>query len=233
MMSEMSEVSGPAGRQAELQMAPDAKGRIVLGLFQMAGIDPTAPQEPIHEEIASLGAELRAAYTAPSEAAALLRPARELYKSIGLDPTRRRPSSEALFRRLISGKGLYRVNAVVDAVNLCSLRMMLSIGLYDLAQVKGPIQLRLGAEGEGYQGIGKGRINVEQRWTLADREGAFGNPSSDSWRTRIREETRNLLFVAFAPAGYDPQALMGRLRESAGLIQKYCGGTAGHFAILA
>ncbi|MBD3333902.1 MAG: hypothetical protein GF355_00115, partial [Candidatus Eisenbacteria bacterium] len=210
--------------------APEARDRIVLGWFQMAGVDPNAPQDPIHTEFERLSRKLQAAYKEPAEAATLLRPARDLYKALGIDPSKHRPSSEALFRRLVKGKGLYRVNAVVDAGNLCSVRMMLSVGLYDARELHGPVVLRVGEPGEAYDGIGKGRISVEGRWTLADAEGPFGNPTADSWRTRIREMTESILFVIFAPRGYEPASMSRRLEECAATVREFCGGELTHIS---
>src|SRR6185295_17599156 len=126
--------------------------------------------------------------------------ARTLYKDLGLDPTKTRPSNEALLRRVLKGEALYRVNPLVDALNLCSLRAQLPFGLYDLAHVAPPVELRRGRAGESYEGIRKGAVNVEGRPTLVDVQGAFGNPTSDSLRTCVRPETGAVLVTVYAPA---------------------------------
>ena len=77
-----------------------------------------------------------------------------MYRRIGLDPTKTRPSSEALLRRVRKGDGLPRINSLVDICNWCSLEFQLPYGLYDLAAIEPPIDLRLGADGEEYEGIG-------------------------------------------------------------------------------
>jgi DNA/RNA-binding domain of Phe-tRNA-synthetase-like protein len=125
--------------------------------------------------------------------------ARRLYRSIGIDPTKNRPSSEALLRRLKRGQPLPRINALVDAVNHCSVSLLLPFGCYDLDRVEGEIVLRVGAEGEWYEGLGKPRVNVAGRFVLADDAGPFGNPSMDSRRTMITPGTRNALVTVFAP----------------------------------
>jgi DNA/RNA-binding domain of Phe-tRNA-synthetase-like protein len=230
--------SGGGGPMSEtvpipLEVAPEVRGRVLLGLLGMDGVDPGRPQDPIHEELERLARELRGTYPEPSAAQQLLRPARDLYRALGLDPTKTRPSSEALFRRLLKGQGLYRINAVVDAANLCSVRMMLSVGLYDAARLEPPLVLRVGREGESYEGIGKGTIHLAGRWVLADAQGPFGNPSADSWRTRITEATRRILMVVFAPGGYDPEAMERHLRDSAETIARYCGGRATTLQVVA
>jgi DNA/RNA-binding domain of Phe-tRNA-synthetase-like protein len=125
---------------------------------------------------------------------------RAMYRRFGVDPTKTRPSSEALLRRVRKGEGLPRINSLVDICNWCSLETQLPFGLYDRARIEGDeITLRLGAEGEGYEGIRKDRVNVAGRLALADAAGAFGNPTSDSARTMVTTATREALFVVFCP----------------------------------
>lgn len=139
--------------------------------------------------------------------------ARRLYRGFGVDPTRSRPSCEALLRRALKGQEPYRVNDVVDAGNLVSLRQLLPLGLYDLDRVEGErVVVREGAAGEGYDGIRKGRVNLGGRPCLVDATGPFGSPTSDSGRTAISGATTRLLAVVFAPADGDPHRL-----ESAGM----------------
>ena len=80
-----------------------------------------------------------------------------MYKRVGLDPTKRRPSSEALLRRVRKGDPLPRINSMVDVCNWCSLEFQLPYGLYDAAQIEGDVVLRLGREGESYPGHPQGR----------------------------------------------------------------------------
>src|SRR5262245_65973089 len=104
---------------------------------------------------------------------------RTMYKRIGLDPTKRRPSSEALLRRVRRGEPLPRVNSMVDVCNWCSLEFQLPYGLYDAAHIRGGVVLRLGQSGDSYPGIRKDDVNVDGRITLADDVGPFGNPTSE------------------------------------------------------
>jgi len=124
--------------------------------------------------------------------------ARELYKRFGLDPTRVRPSSEALLRRLKKGEGLPRVNSLVDVANAMSVQLQVPVGLYDLDKVKGEeLVLRLGKEGEGYEGIRKERVNVAGRICVADADGPCGNPSADAARTMITTATERAAWIYF------------------------------------
>jgi DNA/RNA-binding domain of Phe-tRNA-synthetase-like protein len=150
--------------------------------------------------------------------------ARALYKALGLDPTKTRPSNEALLRRALRGEALYRVNTLVDALNLCSLRAQLPFGLYDLEHVEPPIVLRRGRAGESYEGIRKGAVNVEDRPVLADARGPFGNPSSDSARTMIRPGTRHALVTVYSPAGYSLARLAAVLDATDETLSRFAGG---------
>lgn len=124
---------------------------------------------------------------------------RTMYKRVGIDPTKTRPSSEALLRRVRKGDELPRINNLVDIINWCSLETQLPYGLYDLGQIHGDVVLRLGLAGEEYEGIRKATVHVAERLTLADARGPFGNPTSDSARTMVTPATTRALVVIFAP----------------------------------
>jgi DNA/RNA-binding domain of Phe-tRNA-synthetase-like protein len=147
-----------------------------------------------------LGARLAEAESAvrqraPADVAAV----RSMYKRVGLDPTKTRPSSEALLRRVRKGDPLPRINSLVDVCNWCSLEFQLPYGLYDAAHLEGDVELRLGREGESYPGIRKDDVHVAGRLALADQRGPFGNPTSDSARTMVTTATTAALVVVFAP----------------------------------
>jgi DNA/RNA-binding domain of Phe-tRNA-synthetase-like protein len=128
---------------------------------------------------------------------------RHAYKNLGKDPSRYRGSAEALLRRVLSGKGLYQINTVVDINNLISLESLLPAGSYDVGNITPPITLRIGQAGETYKGIGKDQINVENLPVFANVCGAFGSPTSDSEKAMIRLETKQVLMVIFSFAGLD------------------------------
>src|SRR5579872_5128851 len=134
------------------------------------------------------------------EAAAILA-ARAAYKALGKDPARYRGSAEALLRRVVGGKGLPQINAVVDAINLVSVEGRLSIGLYDLMHVEGDIVFRAGRGGETYKGIGKYDLNLEGLPVFADARGPHGSPTSDSERTMVTGETRRVIAIIISFSG--------------------------------
>jgi DNA/RNA-binding domain of Phe-tRNA-synthetase-like protein len=122
-----------------------------------------------------------------------------MYRRFGVDPTKTRPSSEALLRRLRKGEALPRINSLVDIGNWCSVETQFPYGLYDLDRVRGEIILRVGRSGEEYPGIRKDVVHVAGRLTLVDDEGPFGNPTSDSARTMVTTATTHALIVIFVP----------------------------------
>src|SRR6202050_1604784 len=127
------------------------------------------------------------------------RTVRAMFRAWELDPSKYRPSSEALLRRVAQGKGLYRISNGVDAANLGSIETGWPFGCYDLARISGPITLRRGAAGERYEGIGKKTWHLEDRPVLADDSGPFGSPISDSTRTMVTEQAQDLLAIIYVP----------------------------------
>ncbi|HEY1303323.1 MAG TPA: phenylalanine--tRNA ligase beta subunit-related protein [Vicinamibacterales bacterium] len=167
-------------------------------------LDGATVVEREHRMDASLAAaESAARVQPPAEIAAV----RSMYKRVGLDPTRTRPSSEALLRRVRKGDPLPRINSMVDVCNWCSLEFQLPYGLYDAARIEGDVELRIGRAGESYPGIRKDDVHVDGRIALADRLGPFGNPTSDSARTMVTTQTTRALLVVFAPREVEPRHL--------------------------
>ncbi|HEX3155601.1 MAG TPA: phenylalanine--tRNA ligase beta subunit-related protein [Candidatus Angelobacter sp.] len=146
---------------------------------------------------------------------------RSAYKALGKDPSRYRGSAEALLRRVLSGKGLYQINSVVDINNLVSLESLNPAGTYDLEKITPPIELRIGAAGESYKGIGKDLINIESLPIFADAAGPFGSPTSDSERAMVTLQTRKVLMVVFSFTGL--QGLERWVSRASALLRRYCG----------
>ncbi|HYR50000.1 MAG TPA: phenylalanine--tRNA ligase beta subunit-related protein [Candidatus Eisenbacteria bacterium] len=167
---------------------------IEVDALELYELEITPPREDFELEVA------RTVQGAKSGEVGVVGRARELYRRFGLDPTRVRPSSEALLRRLKKGEPLPRINSLVDVANALSVQLQVPVGLYDLDKVKGgELVIRLGAKGEGYTGIGKERVNVAGRICVADAEGPCGNPSADSARTMITTETERAAWIYFLP----------------------------------
>jgi DNA/RNA-binding domain of Phe-tRNA-synthetase-like protein len=212
----------------EFSVADELSGRVRVGLLNLEGVLVREGDSTLADEVDRACATFRERYgDGRSSEVPGASDARTLYKALGIDPTKTRPSNEALLRRALKGETLYRINTLVDALNLVSLREQLPFGLYDLDRLKPPVVLRKGTAGEGYEGIRKGFVNVEARPVLVDAEGPFGNPTSDSLRAAITTATRRALVVAYAPAGYGVPRLRDVLDVTARTLTRFCGGEAG------
>ncbi len=122
---------------------------------------------------------------------------RQLYRSAKVDPTKHRPSSEALWRRIKKELPFPEVNCFVDMINYLSLKHQVSYGLYDVDKLEGNIIVKLGNENDMYEGIRKDMVSLRGKITLFDEKGPFGNPSSDSLRTSTSPETKSLIIIIF------------------------------------
>jgi DNA/RNA-binding domain of Phe-tRNA-synthetase-like protein len=209
----------------DLSIDKELLGRVRLGVLVLEGVSVRDADEALAAEVDAYGRELRTRYPeAKSAEVPGAADARALYKALGLDPTKTRPSNEALLRRVLKGETLYRVNTLVDGLNLCSLRFQLPFGLYDLGAIAPPVMLRRGRPGEAYEGIRKGPVNIEGRPVLVDAQGPFGNPTSDSARTMVTPKTRVALVTVYAPAGYSMSRLNGVLDGTETTLTRFCGG---------
>lgn len=151
---------------------------------------------------------------------------RGLQKAFGFDPTRYRPSSEALLRRVLKAQGLHQINTAVDVNNLCSLEFLLPMCIYDLRHVKGAIRVRIGEAGEAYPGIGRQIFQAENKVIIADDEGIMGSTVSDSERTKVTTQTTDIFLAIYAPAGSDPQAIERAARLAGQRMLEFNGGRA-------
>ncbi|HXX44298.1 MAG TPA: phenylalanine--tRNA ligase beta subunit-related protein [Candidatus Acidoferrales bacterium] len=159
------------------------------------------------------------------------RAVRAMFRAWGIDPSKYRPSSEALLRRVVQGKGLYRVLNVVDIGNIGSIETGWPYGSYDRSRLRPPITFREGAAGETYEGIGKRTWHLARRPVLADAGGPFGSPISDSTRSMITESAHDVLVVIYAPSSASNAAIdeaLGRLRNR---LAQFAGAAASRFAI--
>lgn len=147
---------------------------------------------------------------------------RRAYKALGKDPARYRGSAEALLRRIVAGKGLPEINAVVDVINLVSVESRLPVGLYDLARVGGDVVFRTGRAGETYKGIGKYELNLEGLPLFADAIGPHGSATSDSERTMVTAGTTQILAVIVSFAG--PENLERWTQRMSALLTQYASG---------
>ena len=158
--------------------------------------------QPLWDEIHELGERYRATLTTESlKEMTSIAATRRVYKACGKDPSRYRPASEALIRRMLQGKELYQIDTLVDLINLASIAFGYSIGGFDASKFVGDtLTLGVGREGEPYEGIGRGLINIAGLPVYRDAEGGVGTPTSDHERTKIQLSTTHLVVLI---KGYD------------------------------
>jgi DNA/RNA-binding domain of Phe-tRNA-synthetase-like protein len=180
---------------------------------------PDSPAALIGEMQARVQEILKLPYARGVLESAQITATRAAYKALGKDPARYRGSAEALLRRVIAGKALPQINAVVDVINLVSVESRLPVGLYNVAHVSGDIVFRTGREGETYKGIGKYDLNLEGLPVFCDALGPHGSPTSDSERTMVTSETKQVLAVIISLGGREGvEQWTQRLVE---LLQRY------------
>ena len=188
--------------------------------------------EELWQEIEALGERFRSELTTESlKDMTSIAATRRVYKACGKDPSRYRPASEALIRRMLQGKELYQRDTLVDLVNLASIAYGYSIGGFDADKFVGnTLTLGIGREGEPYEGIGRGLLNICGLPVYRDAEGGVGTPTSDNERTKMTLDTRHLVVLI---NGYDGNEQ--RVRENAEYIQQllreYCQSDGGSYFI--
>jgi DNA/RNA-binding domain of Phe-tRNA-synthetase-like protein len=202
------------------------KNTVVLGVLRLRNITlPKDGGDALWQELSELSREMENTYHGLTVGQVPeIAYARTLYRSIGIDPTKNRPSSEALLRRLLKGKELYRIHPLVDLLNLVSLKMLTPVGLYDESKISGQtILVRIGRPGEGFDGIRKDRVNVENRFCIADDLGPFGSPTSDSLRTSIEGEVPQALAIFFQHVSVPKIRLEQAMDLTENLASQYLG----------
>ena len=150
---------------------------------------------------------------------------RRVYKACGKDPSRYRPASEQLIRRMLQGKELYQIDTLVDLVNLASIAYGYSIGGFDADKFVGDtLTLGIGREGEPYEGIGRGPLNIAGLPVYRDAQGEVGTPTSDNERTKMTMETTHLVVLV---NGYDGnrERVMENAQYLKQLIERFASGS--------
>jgi DNA/RNA-binding domain of Phe-tRNA-synthetase-like protein len=195
----------------QLQLDEQLKARIpgvTFGMVTINGVTVRESDERLWKQVEMLSQHLSREYSldhlSENEQIAAVR---SLQKLFGFDPTRYRPSSESLLRRVLKGQGLYQINTAVDVNNLCSLEFLLPMCSYDLRNVKGQVQVRVGESGEEYQGIGRQVFQAANKVIIADDSGIMGSTVSDSERSKVTTATTDILLAIYAPASIDPHVI--------------------------
>lgn len=199
--------------------------QLKLGIFVVNGVIVKKKKEKLWKEVEDECKRLTQEYQGKNLGEIKeVQAVRKLYSSVGMDPTHFRPSSEALLRRVLKNQKLYQINTVVDVNNLCSLKFLLPMGVYDLGEIVGDLTIRLGKAGEFYQGIGKERVNSEGRIIMVDQEKICGGPTADSVETMITLETKDIILTMYAPSNYSNGEINEFLKETAETMVVHNGG---------
>lgn len=179
--------------------------------------------QPLWDEINALGERFRQTLTTQTlKELSGIAATRRVYRACGKDPSRYRPASEALIRRQLTGKSLYQIDTLVDLVNLASIAYGYSIGGFDADKFEGDtLTLGIGREGEPYEGIGRGMINIAGLPVYRDSKGGVGTPTSDNERTKITLQTTHLVVLINGYDG-DERQVRANAEYIQELIKKYC-----------
>ncbi|MBV8202234.1 MAG: hypothetical protein JOZ15_16560 [Acidobacteria bacterium] len=124
---------------------------------------------------------------------------RALFRAAGCDPTRYRPSSEALLRRVLKGEELPAIQPLVDLNNCLSIELAVPCSAAAEGSFAPPVSLRAGKPGETLASL-RGPFHLEGKPLLADGAGPFSTPITDSERVKVQPETRRAWLVAYLPA---------------------------------
>lgn len=191
------------------------------GIAVMAKVKNTPYSEALWKLIDEFTMRYREKYTTDSiKEMASIRATREAYKKCGKDPSRYRPSGEALCRRILRGLPLYQIDTLVDLINVVSIQSGYSIGGFDADKIQGDtLVLGIGKAGEPYEGIGRGELNIEGMPVYRDAVGGIGTPTSDHERTKLGLETTRLLTIINGYNGKD--GLMDAADYMVRLLKEY------------
>lgn len=202
-------------------VCPEFRGACIT-----ANIKNSEFSDELWREIDALSDEYRATLTTESlKLMTSIQATRRIYKVCGKDPSRYRPSGEALVRRVLQGKKLYQIDTLVDLINLASMKYGYSIGAFDADKFCGDtLTLGIGRDGEPYEGIGRGMINIAGMPVYRDSLGGVGTPTSDHERTKVSLATTRLLVLV---NGYDgsEQGVSQTAEFIIGLLNRYCEAT--------
>ncbi len=155
---------------------------------------------------------------------------RDFFWKIGIDPTKIRPASEALIRRILAGKTIPRINTLVDAYNLASIKSGVALATFDTDKLDSDILMRFAQEGEQFYGIGmeKPLILKGGEIVISDNEKLIAvYPYRDAENTKVTEKTKNITIIVCGVPGISKEILSEALRIVFEYVTTFCGGTLG------
>ncbi len=203
-----------------------------VGACVEAQVANSAYCQELWDEINALGEKYKQTLTTESlKEISGIAATRKVYRACGKDPSRYRPASEALIRRMLQGKKLYQIDTLVDLVNLASIAYGYSIGGFDADKFEGDtLALGVGKAGEPYEGIGRGMLNIEGLPVYRDAKGGVGTPTSDNERTKMTVGTTHLVVLINGYDGNEEQ-VRANAEYIQELLKKYCKSDGGSYFI--
>ena len=200
-----------------------------VGVAVIKGVSVTKLNEELEKEKEKVVATLSGLTNEQINEIPEVQSYRAIYKTMGVDYHSRRPSPEALLRRLASGKELYNINTAVDATNVIVLKHKISIGVFDLDKLEFPTTLTLAKGEEKIHLLGETEETLIKKGEMiyTDQTGPFNLDLNyrDSVRTAVTEETKNLYINVDGGEGITEEKVQMVLNEVTELIVSVCGGT--------
>ena len=158
----------------------------------------------------------------------IFRAYRDFFWRIKVDPTKIRPAAEALIRRVLRGRPLPRINSLVDAYNLASMKSEIAFAAFDADELHNGLVMRFAVEREEFLGIGMGKpVRLTgNEVVISDGETLLAiYPYRDAEESKITEDTRNVLLLACGVPGIDEEKLRSAMEVTFKFVTRFCGGT--------
>ncbi|MCG1022638.1 B3/4 domain-containing protein [Sutcliffiella horikoshii] len=156
---------------------------------------------------------------------------RSVFKDTGTDPSRYRPSVEALYRRIKKGQFLEPFNSAVDLNNFFSLKYETPFGIYDVSKLDGDVTVDVGDDSANYQGLNGRKISLNKMLHTSDEAGPFGSPFVDSRRTAISEGTTSALHVVYFKPSMEASECEEMLAAISEMFLQVHGGTSEYWVL--
>jgi len=214
--------------QVVIEDAVREKFDIRVGTAELKGLRQNEKENSeISREIAAVEAELKSKYEIDEvKDIGTLRRQRDFFWRLGVDPTKVRPASEALLRRILANNGLPRVSAIVDAYNLASVKTLLTFSAFDLVRIEPPLSVRFSREDEVVTLIGnrKTKLTCKEIVLTDSAKILCVYVHGDVDATKVTDSTKDVLLVAYGIPGMSKAELKEGMSVAAGYITRFVGG---------
>ncbi len=199
---------------------------IIIGYSIIRNVSVNKSQKPLKKEIMNVVNSVKDQYSSRVDmyVAKPIKEIRDLFRKAGIDPSKYTPSAEALLKRIIDGKELYRINNVVECNNMGSMKFLLPMGVYNLDKLVGNIFFKFGSDSDVMTTMAKGEMNMKNILLTRDNEKLFGSPVSDSPHAMITADTKNILLLVYGTAGVGKDYVTKATEYTAKKIVEHAGG---------